>query len=141
MKTERMNWAVDDVAKAVYARYKGLVYRDIAKLFGVTTSSISSKLWRFDHPEGLNKTEQDLYKKAGQLEYRVRSGEAPDQRAMWDRQIKDINGITYKYPQEIITSITPPSIESESTPVSELETIIEVKANIELLKQLISIIK
>lgn len=170
MKREYKIWDANDLALLIYAKYKGLTNEQIALLLDSTKSAVSTKAWRIQNPEGLGAGERKMINKAGQLEYRVRSGEAPEMRAMWDRRIGEINKIKYDYltqtpPSESVVYQTASanndnecndsdwdddddkeaslsaSASEEATPVRELATILEIKADLEALDVLMSLLK
>jgi len=152
---EYHTWSVDEMALLIYANYKGLSNDQLAQLFGCSRPAITAKKWHIRHPEGDSQKLQKMIDKAGQLEYRVRSGEAPDQRAMWDRRISEINGINYLYTdkptvnEEVTQQVTKTfdnyltytDQPDPSEPVVKLSTILEVRVNLEALNKLVELLK
>lgn len=117
---KRSRWNATDVAMLKYAMYRGLKYKHAAQVIdrSLSSTTMMGSLIR-QYEENRYNPKSKIFKIIGQglkLEYQVRSGLAPDQKAYWDKKISAINGITY-------TDIAPQASEEPQKPVEKKETV------------------
>jgi hypothetical protein len=110
------HWEISDIAFIEFCKYKGLKYKFIAELIDRSeggTSQMGMKIGQFK--KGTNNPNDPVMpkiKRALQLEYKIRSGELPDQKQYWLNRIGRKDNSTYSVPGVTApTAVTPEVVE------------------------------
>ena len=56
----KKTWNINDIAFIIYARYKGLQYKDIGKILGVSASSVAQQFLKLNNPSNYSKKTKAL---------------------------------------------------------------------------------
>lgn len=95
--TIHSRWDANDIARIIYADYKGIKTKNIAKWLDRSNGSIYSMRYYIQHPELASEKARTAISKGQILETQVRGGLVPDQRKLWDDELSRITNITYKF--------------------------------------------
>lgn len=95
--TIHSRWDANDIARVIYADYKGIKTKNIAKWLDRSAGSIYSMRYFIQHPELASGKAKTAIDKGQVLETQVRGGLVPDQRKLWDNELSRITNITYGF--------------------------------------------
>lgn len=90
-------WNATDVARLIYGKYKGLTGKQLAFFVDRSIGSIYQTSMYLKDASSASKNMQRVITNGQILEAKIRSGQSPDQRRLWDEQIGRLRGVTYSY--------------------------------------------